>query len=218
LAVNDELIVFVREALARGLSRAQVEEALGRAGWSREQVSGALAYFAAVEFPIPVPRPRPSLSARDAFMYLLLFTTLYVVAFNLGSLLFEFIERAFPDPAESMRERYYRESVRFSVASLIVALPVFLYLSRLTNRATSLDPNKRAGPVRRWLTYLTLFVAACVLIGDFTSLVYSLLGGELTVRFVLKVLTVGAIAGTVFSYYLSELRVDEKESAKEGHG
>ena len=36
---------------------------------------------------------------------------------------------------------------------------------------------------------------ASVLIGDFISLVYSLLGGELTTRFVLKVLVVGAIAG-----------------------
>jgi len=49
------------------------------------------------------------------------------------------------------------------------------------------------------------------LIGDFTSLVYSLLGGELTVRFVLKVLTVGVIAGTIFWYYLSDLRLDEKD-------
>jgi len=144
-------------------------------------------------------------------MYLLLFTTLYVVAFNLGTLLFQFINRAFPDPASSLPETYLRESIRFSVSALIVALPVFLYMSRLTNSATNLDASKRTSPIRRWLTYLTLFVAACVLIGDFTSLVYSLLGGELSVRFVLKVLTVGVIAGTVFWYYLSDLRFDEKE-------
>lgn len=211
MAVSDELIGFVRDALTRGLSRPQIEEALRQAGWNREQVSRALAAFAAVEFPIPVPRPRPSLSAREAFMYLLLFTTLYGVAFNVGNVLFQFINWAFPDPASSLPETYFRESIRFSVSALIVALPVFLYMSQLTNRATSLDPSKRTSPVRRWLTYLTLFVAACVLIGDFTSLVYSLLGGELTVRFVLKVTTVGVIAGTVFWYYLADLRVDEKE-------
>jgi hypothetical protein len=97
------------------------------------------------------------------------------------------------------------------VSSLIVALPVFLYMSRLTNRETTLDPTKRMSPVRRWLTYLTLFSAACVLIGDVTTLVYSLLGGELTTRFVLKVLVVGAIAGTVFWFYVSDLRVDEQD-------
>jgi hypothetical protein len=95
-------------------------KALKQAGWSSEQVNRALAAFAPVEFPIPVPRPRPSVSAREAFMYLLLFTTLYIVAFNLGSLLFQFINRAFPDPASSLPEAYIRESIRWSGSSLIV--------------------------------------------------------------------------------------------------
>jgi hypothetical protein len=210
--VRDELVDFVRDALGRGLSRTQVEEALLRAGWPREQVTGALGSFASMDFPIPVPRPRPSLSAREAFTCLLLFTTLYAVAFNLGSLVFQFINRAFPDPASSYGATFSRASIRFSVSALIVALPVFLFMSRLSSRAATLEASKRASPIRRWLTYLTLFVTACVLIGDFTSLVYSLLGGELTTRFVLKVLTVGAIAGTVFWYYLSDLRADEKDA------
>jgi hypothetical protein len=59
------------------------------------------------------------------------------------------------------------------------------------------------------LTYITLFVAAGVLIGDLISLVFNFLGGELTVRFVLKVLTVGVIAGTIFGHYLWDLRKEE---------
>ena len=185
MAANDQLIGFVRDALARGVERPRVEAALKQAGWDPKQVSAALGAFAVIDFPVPVPRPRTSLSAREAFMYLLLFSTLYVVAFQFGSLLFDFINAAFPDPASRTFERVPRESIRFSVSSLIVALPVFLYMSRLTNRETALDPAKRTSPVRRWLTYLTLFSAACVLIGDVTTLVYSLLGGELTTRFVL---------------------------------
>src|SRR5262249_31669413 len=99
MAVNDELVVFVRDALAQGRSRPEVEEGLKPAGWTADQARAALAAFAPIDFPVPVPRPRPSLSAREAFMYLLLFTTLYIVAFNLGSLTFQFINRAFPDPA-----------------------------------------------------------------------------------------------------------------------
>jgi hypothetical protein len=93
-----------------------------------------------------------------------------------------------------------------------VAFPVFLYTSWVTDRAIRLDPTKRASKVRRWLTYWTLFVAACALLGDVTTLVYNLLGGELTVRFVLKIVTVGLIAGTAFTYYLRDLRLDEAES------
>jgi hypothetical protein len=46
-----------------------------------------------------------------------------------------------------------------------------------------------------------------------TTLIYSLLGGELTARFVLKVLVVAVIAGTIFWFYVSDLRVDEREVA-----
>ena len=215
MAISDELLGFVRESLARGLSRADVEQVLVRAGWSSDQVSAALAAFADVEFPLPVPRPKPYLSARDAFMYLLLFSTLYVSAFNLGSLVFEFINHAFPDAAvETWRTQYARSSIRWSLSALIVAFPVFLYVSWLVGRSVRRDPGKRRSNVRRWLTYLTLFAAACVLIGDFTTLVYNLLGGELTTRFVLKVLTVAIIAGSIFTYYLVDLRVEDSKPAE----
>ena len=212
MATNEELRSFIKDGLAHGVSRADLKDVLGRAGWAVGDVQGALTSFAEVEFPIPVPRPQPYLSARDAFMHLLLFTTLCISAFSLGRLVFQFINQAFPDPAAAFSAgEYAREAIRWSVASLVVACPVFLGVSRVISRDLATDPSKRASKVRRWLTYLTLFVAAGVLIGDVTTLVYNVLGGELTVRFVLKVLTVGSIAGTVFWYYLSDLRTDGQE-------
>ena len=77
MAISDELSAFVKESLAKGLPPAQIEDALRRAGWPDEQIRGGLAGFASVDFPVPVPRPRPNLSARDAFLYLVLFATLY---------------------------------------------------------------------------------------------------------------------------------------------
>ena len=176
-------------------------------------MSDALAGFAPIDFPIPVPRPKPRLDAREAFLYLVLFTTLYVSAYNLGGLLFNFIDLAFPDSAVTRWAEYRRASIRWSVSSLVVAFPVFLYVSRLISRTIHLDPRARGSAIRRWLTYLTLFLAAGILIGDVTTLVYNLLGGELTIRFVLKVLTVAIIAGTIFGYYLWDLRADEQETA-----
>lgn len=212
MAIDQELLRFVRDALAQGISRAQVEDALVRAGWEQGQVRSALAAFAELDFPVPVPRPKAYLSAREAFLYLVLFTTLYISAFNLGSLIFQLINRAFPDPVLSGADESIRQTIRWSISALIVAFPIFLYVSRLIDRAVRVDPGKRSSKVRKWLTYLTLFIAACVLIGDFIGLVNSLLGGELTVRFVLKALTVGAIAGTIFGYYLWDLRMEEKEA------
>jgi hypothetical protein len=208
---DDELVTFVREALLRGVPRAQVEQALATAGWRPEQVRRALGAYADVAFPVPVPRPRPYLSARDAFLYLVLFTALYISAFNLGAVLFKFIERAYPDPAMRAHDAGFRQAVRWALANLIVAFPLFAWLSVTMQKAIERDPTRRASRVRKWLTYLTLFLGAGVLIGDVIALVNGLLSGELTTRFVLKVLVVAAIAGTAFGYYLWDLRQDERE-------
>ncbi len=71
-------------------------------------------------------------------------------------------------------------------------------MSRLIARDIAADPNKRYSKVRRWLTYLTLFFASGIIIGDVITLLYNLLGGEITIRFLLKALVVAFIAGTVF--------------------
>ena len=210
MAINDELQSFVKDALGRGLSRPETEDALLQAGWKPDQVKGALDSYAPIEFPIPVPRPRVYLSAREAFVYLVLFTTLYLTAFNFGRLIFQFINLAFPDPAAYAGfVDSVRQAIRFSVASLIIAFPIFLGLSWVIARSIKRDASKRASKVRKWLTYMTLFIAAGIIIGDLTALVYSFLGGDLSVRFALKVVTVAAIAGAVFGYYLWDLRQEE---------
>lgn len=210
MSTPDELADFVNTALARGVPREQIEAALRKAGWTTAQTRAALASFAESDFSIPVPRPRPYVDARDAFLYLVLFSTLYTSAYYLGSLLFDIINASFPDPADRAELMTHRRiSIRWSISWLIVAFPVFLYMSRLVSRDLAADPNTRNSKVRRWLTYITLFIAAGALIGDVVTLVYNGLAGELTTRFLLKVLVVALIAGTAFWYYLTDIRRDE---------
>ncbi len=211
-AATQELERFVHEALAKGMSRQAIEDALAGAGWPAEQARSALNAYADVEFPVPVPKPRPYLSAREAFLYLVLFATLYVAAWNLGSLLFDLINRAFPDAADpAYQVSRLAESIRWSTSSVIIAFPVFLYVAHYLGRELARSPIKRLSAVRRWLTYLTLFIAAVVLVGDMITLVNNVLGGELSVRFILKVVVAAVIAGTIFGYYLFDLRREEKE-------
>jgi len=209
-SASPELETFVRDAFMRGHTRPQVSQALLAAGWSEEQIRGVLDGWADVDFPLPVPRPRASLSAREAFVYLLLFSTLYFFSWNLGSLLFKLIEHALPDAADARWQvLQLGPSIRWSISALVIAFPLFAFLSHRVSVDVVRNPIKRLSPVRRWLTYLTLFVAASVLVGDLTTLVYNLLGGELSLRFGLKVLTVALIAGTVFGWYLWDLRREE---------
>jgi len=206
-----ELELFAREALLRGLERDSIRKAMTDAGWTTDQAQAAIDAYSDRPFPVPVPRPRPQLSAREAFLYLLLFTTLYLSSYHLGSLMFDLINRTYPDAADQTYTGYLAASMRWSVSYLIVAFPAFVFIARYVAKDMSRRPIKRSSPIRRWLTYLTLFIAAGVLIGDLTTLVYNVLAGELTIRITLKVTVVVLIAGTVFGYYLADLRKEERE-------
>ena len=210
MALSPELVGFVKEGLDRGLPREQITDILTRAGWPADQVRRALAGFADVESPIPVPRPAVSTRPREAFLYVVMFMALFVSAFNLGAVLFRLIDLALPDPA-GMPPEVIRELLRLSVSALVVASPVFAFVTRVIRRGVESQPSSRGSRIRLQLTYLTLFVASCVLVGAVTALVYSFLGGQLTARFVLKSLTVTAIAGGAFGYYLRDLRETERD-------
>ncbi|KAB2962826.1 MAG: hypothetical protein F9K16_08115 [Thermoanaerobaculia bacterium] len=211
MAVEDRLSRFVEEALTRSVPRDQIETALSGAGWRPEEVREALGSFADAGLPLPVPRRRTYVSAKEAFLYLVLFTSLYIWIGCLGSLVFDLINEAWPDPAMQGSYGGADESIRWAVSWIIVAFPVFLGLSHSLQKSVRAEPTKRSSRVRKWLTYLTLYVAATTLLADVATLVYNALGGELTTRFLLKSLTVAILAGGVFGYYLTDLRVDEKE-------
>jgi hypothetical protein len=204
------LLLFVEESLRSGASREDTERVLKEAGWPKNQVTSALSAYSSVDFPIPVPKPKSQLSARDAFMYLVMFGMLYVTAYNFGNLLFQFINLAFPDQLME----HYRDSagsqIRWATSSLLVAFPVFLFVASRISKSIASDPSQRTSGVRKWLTYLTLSFAACVIVSDLIYLLNSLLSGALTMRFVLKSLTVGLIAGAVFGYYLWSMRADDE--------
>ncbi|MBI1796343.1 MAG: hypothetical protein HYR74_04745 [Candidatus Eisenbacteria bacterium] len=212
--MNAELARFVHEALARGLSRDAIRSQLIAAGWRADEIEAALRSWTETGFPIPVPRRRPSLNAREAFLYLVLFAALYTSAFDTGQVLFGIIQRAFPDPVRVPYDSGpWGQWIRSALAGLIIAFPVYLSFSRLIGRQVEREPERAGSPVRKWLTYLTLFVAALVIIGDLIVLVNCALEGQLVTPLALKILVVLSIAGSVFGHYLGGLRRDERGAA-----
>lgn len=209
---EDVASAFVRRALEAGASKEEIKAALDDAGWAKDVSAKALDTWADVNFVVPVPKAVPYLSARDAFFYLVTFAALYVVAYSLIFLLFIYVEMAFP-----LREVGYYEvarghdSIRGYIASLIVAFPLYYLVSAAVDRSIKRDPVKRGSRVRRWLTYMTLFITAQIFIGDMITLIWYFLNGDFTVRFALKVLIVAAIAGSILVQYYIEMRRDEGE-------
>ena len=96
---------------------------------------------------------------------------------------------------------------------LVVSFPAYLFLSMRIDSEFAKDPEQRASRVRKWLTYLTLFIAALFVIGDLVGLVYQFLKGELTIRIGLQILTVAVIAGVIFVYYLRSVGRDESAAS-----
>ncbi len=207
---------WVKEALTEGASRDGIMEVLLEAGWRKDEIQNALDQFLDIPFTIPVPRRKPYLSAREAFMYLLLFLTLYISAVSVGTLLFQYANLWLPDPVQDryQYEDAFRSTIRWATASLVIAFPLYLWISRMLTMAIANDPQKRGSKIRKWLTYITLFIAAAVIIVDLITLLFNFLGGELTLRFAIKVATVGAIAGAIFGYYLWDLRGEEEGESK----
>ena len=208
--MNNQLYSFVKESLQRGLDRAAIRDAVLQAGWQEEEVRSVLSSFAEIDFPVPVPRPKPYLQAREACLYLVSFITLYISAVSFGTLIFGFINRAFPDPLDFGRD-LSSGPLTTAISSIVITFPLYLLLMWRLGKDAATKPERRESRVRKWLTYLTLVVAAGIIIGDLIALLSNLLGGDLTVRFTLKVMTILAITGCIFGYYFWDLRQTEKE-------
>ncbi len=137
-------------------------------------------------------------------MHLLNTITLYISAFSFLNLVFDYINFAFPDKLNP----YYDpgSSIRWTLSLFIIIFGVFVWTSRFIEKDLVNNPAKNELKIRRWLIYLTVFLAALLLIGDLVALIYNFMNGDLTAPFILKVLSVLALGGVVFWYYIYDLK------------
>lgn len=147
----------------------------------------------------------PKNTPREVFLHVLMIAALYASVISLIQLLLQYVDVLYPDALRF----YYTgtvEQIRWSAAMLLVAFPLFLFLSRTLERSFQAAPELRQRPIRRWLIYLTLALGGITIAVDLVTLVYNFLGGDLTVPFVLKVLAVLVVTGAAFAYYLWEIK------------
>ncbi len=141
--------------------------------------------------------------AKDFFMQLGLMVALYAGVVALLNILFRVINILYPQV-----DAYYgSSSISFPVATLLVVFPIILVLANMINKGYVQDPSRKDFFVRNWLIYITLFIAGIVLAGDVVTLLYFFIDGrELTAGFLLKVLAVAVVGGSVFGYFFDDLR------------
>ncbi len=204
MAANKQLSRFVRDALGEGKGRDEIKSVLTQAGWSANEIAEALGAWAETPFSPPIPRPQATVSARDFFIYALMFGVMIFGAIYLVHLLHALLDLAM----EEGRRR--STNIRWSMAVLIVTLPVYLWLTFRERGKLAADPSLYRSAMRKWLTYITLLISAFVLLGDLVAVIYAFLNGDFTLQFLFKAAIVALVAGGIFTFYLRDIRIGDQ--------
>ena len=142
---------------------------------------------------------------KDILFQLLGTVALYWCAFNFGALLFSYIDLFLPD---QLSYGHPLEGLRWALATLTVIFPVLVWVQRRLRRQAVTIPALQALRSRKWILYITLFLAGVIILGDIVAVLYEFLQGELTIRFLLKILSVLIISSAVLGLYLWQIKRD----------
>ncbi len=145
-------------------------------------------------------------NAKYAFYYLLSLVALIFVAISVGMIVFGIISQTVNDALAFNSYSDYNGQFRFAISALLISAPIFFVINRLINRGLQISELDQESGIRRWLTYFILLVSSVTVLGIFISVIFNFLNGELTLSFTLKALTMLIISGSVFSFYLYDIR------------
>lgn len=125
-------------------------------------------------------------------------------------LLFESLNKKFPDALNSVYQYGYNsynfETIRASLATLIIFFPIFLFISYFWNKESKGDISHPNLTIRKWMVYLILFLATLLIAIDLVTLVRYFVSGEVTIRFIIKVIGALAVGGLVDFYYAFKMK------------
>lgn len=162
-----------------------------------------------------VAAAKPVNAAKFVFLYLVHLISLIFVAVSFCLIVYQAINKFIKDPVNVYSAMFQADAAKFGIAALFVFTPIFYIIGRYINKALFDGELTRNSAIRRWLTYLILFVSFLTFAGYLVALVISFLSGELTLKFGLKVVAVLAVASTIFSFYFYDIKRNETKGAKD---
>src|SRR3990167_1956936 len=149
---------------------------------------------------------KPKVTPKDFFLWAGAMIALYASVVAFIALFFSYLDFVYPDQLAYYTPDPYASGVSYEMASLIVLFPIFMLISLAIIRDVRRDATRAEVWIRRWAIYLTLFVAGAAMAADLITLVMYFFNGDVTLRFVFKVLVVFLVLGGVFLHYLADLR------------
>lgn len=205
----NDIQTYIQNSIRQGKSHEEIANSLRAAGWRDEAIDQA--FIVAAHTPAqsqPTSGIDTSESSRLSFLYVLSFITLYISVFAFMNTAFKAIDSVFGDslPIDGF------ESLRWSIAFLVVTFPVFLITNHFIRKTVAQNAAQvHMSSARRTFTYITLFFAALAFIISAVVLVYELTGGQLVTAAILKLLTTIFVAGGLFGYYFNDARQEKAE-------
>lgn len=136
------------------------------------------------------------------------------------NLVFATLNKRLPDVLNAGYEygysTYQYEGMRTALSVLIIFFPIYLVISYFWKKFEQMELGSIDRVIRKWVIYIILFLSSVVVTVDLVALVRYFISGEITTRFIFKVLTVLVTAGVVGAYYIYRLRHAENPSHKVG--
>lgn len=161
---------------------------------------------------------KPKLNIGFFFLCLGLLITLITSVVSLINLIFSTLDKQFPDVLNSTYQYGYStydyEGIRVALATLIIFFPIFIIVSYFWRKYIKGEMGRFDEIIKKWVTYIILFISAIVVAVDLVILVRYFVSGEITNRFIYKVLSAFFVALLVGGYYVLLLKIKNEIKVK----
>lgn len=151
-----------------------------------------------------------TLSPKFFFLSLGVLVTLIASVISSLNLFFDTLTKKIPDVLNSDYvygyQSYSYESMRVELATLIIVFPLFIIISTFWWKYVKKGLEGWNKTIFKWMVYLILFLASIVIIVDLVALVNYFVSGEITNRFIYKVLGTALVAGLIWANYFNYLK------------
>lgn len=158
---------------------------------------------------ITTPSTEQKMTPKFFFISLGVLVSLITAVTSLLNLIFATLEKHFPDALNGVYQYGYNtysyEAMRTALATLIIVFPIFLILSRVWTKLVEAGLGRVDAIIKKWMLYLVIFLSSVVVAVDLVTLVRYFVSGEITTRFILKVIAVLIVALLAGFYYFKEI-------------
>jgi hypothetical protein len=144
------------------------------------------------------------------FLCLGLLISLITSVVSFLNLVFSTLDKKYPDVLNSTYQYGYStydfESIRISLATLVIFFPVFIVVSYFWRKFSKGEMGHIDEIIKKWTTYIILFLSSIVIVVDLVTLVRYFISGEITNRFIYKIVSTLFVAIIIGFYYILIIR------------